>query len=230
MLWSGFNFSFCIHYLWQFWMRANNLIPLSLSTCLWITDKDTACDWSAICMHAHSCPTLFDPVDCSPIGSSAHGILPARILEWVAILSFGGSFPPRDWTHVSCIGRQVLYPWATWEAHSQCDCWGLNEIVYVECIHGWSCVYSTFMGGWCVSSRNWDHSHIIWARTALCSVDLRGDNKYTKQMCALLSETSGPPSDRGARSHPESSQESVWPEKPHWWWPGKSKNQPPTLT
>ena len=34
---------------------------------------------------AQSCPTLFDPVDCSPPGSSVHGILQARILEWVAI-------------------------------------------------------------------------------------------------------------------------------------------------
>ena len=32
-----------------------------------------------------SCPTLCDPVDCSPSGSSVHGILQARILEWVAI-------------------------------------------------------------------------------------------------------------------------------------------------
>ena len=31
------------------------------------------------------CPTLFDTVDCSPPGSSAHGILQARILEWVAM-------------------------------------------------------------------------------------------------------------------------------------------------
>ena len=34
---------------------------------------------------AQSCPTLCDPVDSSPPGSSVHGILPARILEWVAI-------------------------------------------------------------------------------------------------------------------------------------------------
>ena len=32
-----------------------------------------------------SCPTLWDPVDCSPPGSSVHGILQARILQWVAI-------------------------------------------------------------------------------------------------------------------------------------------------
>ena len=40
---------------------------------------------------AQSCPTLCYPVDCSPPGSSAHGILQARILEWVAISFSGGS-------------------------------------------------------------------------------------------------------------------------------------------
>ena len=41
---------------------------------------------------AQSCPTLWDPVDCSPPGSSVHGILQARILEWVAI-SFSRDLP-----------------------------------------------------------------------------------------------------------------------------------------
>ena len=45
---------------------------------------------------AQSCPTLWDPVDCSPPGSSAHGILQARILEWVAISFSRGSSRPRD--------------------------------------------------------------------------------------------------------------------------------------
>ena len=40
---------------------------------------------------AQLCPTLCDPVDCSPLGSSVHGILPARILEWVAISFSRGS-------------------------------------------------------------------------------------------------------------------------------------------
>ena len=43
-----------------------------------------------------SCPTLCDPVDCSPPGSSVHGILQARKLEWVAMLSSRGSSQPRD--------------------------------------------------------------------------------------------------------------------------------------
>ena len=36
---------------------------------------------------AQSCPTLSEPMDCSPPGPSVHGILQARILEWVAISS-----------------------------------------------------------------------------------------------------------------------------------------------
>ena len=66
-----------------------------------------------------SCPTLCDPMDCSPSGSSIHGILQARILGWVAISFSRGSSPPRDQTmspRVSCIGRWVLYHCATWEA------------------------------------------------------------------------------------------------------------------
>ena len=40
--------------------------------------------------------TLCDPMDCSPLGSSVHGILQARILEGVAMPSSGGSSQPRD--------------------------------------------------------------------------------------------------------------------------------------
>ena len=43
-----------------------------------------------------SCPTLCDPMDCSPPGSSVRGILQARILEWVAMPSSRGSSQPRD--------------------------------------------------------------------------------------------------------------------------------------
>ena len=42
----------------------------------------------SVCVYVlvtQSCPTLCDPTDCSPPGSSVHGILQARILEWVAI-------------------------------------------------------------------------------------------------------------------------------------------------
>ena len=48
------------------------------------------------------CLTLCDPTDCSPQGSSVHGILQARILEWVACSFSRGSSRPRDRTRVSC--------------------------------------------------------------------------------------------------------------------------------
>ena len=53
-------------------------------------------------------PTLCNPTDCSPPGSSIHGILQARILEWVAITFSRGFSWPRDQTHMSCISRQIL--------------------------------------------------------------------------------------------------------------------------
>ena len=77
--------------------------------------------WLHGSMNAHSlsCVWLFcDPMGCSPQGSSLHGILQARKLEWVAISFSRGSSWPRDWTQVSCvscISRQILYHWATWE-------------------------------------------------------------------------------------------------------------------
>ena len=48
-------------------------------------------------------PNSCNPIDCSPPGFSVHGILQARILEWVAISFSRGSSQPRDRTRVSCI-------------------------------------------------------------------------------------------------------------------------------
>ena len=73
----------------------------------------------SIVVHAQLCPTLCSPMDCSLPGSSVHGISQARILEWVAISYPRASSQPRDRTCifcVSCIGRQILYHWATGEA------------------------------------------------------------------------------------------------------------------
>ena len=67
---------------------------------------------------AQLCLTLCDPIDCSPPDSSVHGILQAKILEWVSIFFSRGSSLPRDETCVSYIGRWILYHCATWEACS----------------------------------------------------------------------------------------------------------------
>ena len=85
------------------WAQIRNLIP---STCVHV-------------QLLQSCLTFCNPMDCCLPGSYVHGIIPARILEWVAMPSFRGSFQPRDQTHISCgsfTGRQILYHWATWEA------------------------------------------------------------------------------------------------------------------
>ena len=72
--------------------------------------------WQKIA-HVHakllqSCFSHTNPMDCSPPGSSVHGILQARILEWVAMPSSRRSSQPRDRTrvsYISCNGKQVLY-------------------------------------------------------------------------------------------------------------------------
>ena len=58
---------------------------------------------AAVLCCAESCPTLCDPMDCNPPGSSVHGILQSRILEWVVISFCRGSSQPKDQTQVSCI-------------------------------------------------------------------------------------------------------------------------------
>ena len=55
-----------------------------------------------------SCPTLCNPMDCSPPGSSVHGISQGRVLEWVAISFSRGSSQPRDRTQVSCIAGRLF--------------------------------------------------------------------------------------------------------------------------
>ena len=63
------------------------------------------------------CLTLWNPLDCSPPGSSLHGIFQARLLEWVAIFSCRVYSWTRIWTCVfciTCIGRPVLYHYHHW--------------------------------------------------------------------------------------------------------------------
>ena len=69
--------------------------------------------------HKESCPPLWNPMDCSLPGS-AHGILQARILEWVTLPSCRGIFPTQG-LKLGLLqllhSRQILYCWATGEAH-----------------------------------------------------------------------------------------------------------------
>ena len=76
--------------------------------------RPTVCVCVCVCVCVivtQVCPTLCNPMDCNPPGSSVNGILQARILEWVAF-SRGSSWP-RDWTQVSCIvGWFFGTPWS----------------------------------------------------------------------------------------------------------------------
>ena len=96
-----------------------------------------------MCVHAQLCPTLRDPTDCSPSGYSDHGILQARILEWVAMPSSRGSSQPRDWTHVShvsCIGRWILYQ--NWRLSILSHFWVSHPFTVSTLVSNWTCSIS----------------------------------------------------------------------------------------
>ena len=87
--------------------------------------------WEALCvcvcvcvcmcvLVAQPCPTIFNSMDCSLPGSSVHGILQVRILEWVTIPFSSGSSWPRDQTQVSCITGTFFTIWAIREALTFC--------------------------------------------------------------------------------------------------------------
>ena len=133
----------------------------SMSAPLWIS----LWTWARLTMLNPSCAQLFshvwlcDPTDCSPPGSSAHGISQARILEWVAISFFRESSQPRDQTCLSCIGRWVLYHWATWEA---CK-WGIIPSLLLSWPYSdlQNCIPHRIKGAWETQVR---HS---WAENVL---------------------------------------------------------------
>ena len=73
-----------------------------------------------MCSQSRSCVWRCCPMYCSPPGFSVHGIFQARVLDCTAISYSRKSSWPGNQTHISCvsyISRQILYHWATWEAH-----------------------------------------------------------------------------------------------------------------
>ena len=73
--------------------------------------------WKVTVLGAQLSLTLRNPMDCSPPGSSVHGILQVKILKWVAFPFSRGSSQPRDQTQVSCIAGRFFTIWAIREAH-----------------------------------------------------------------------------------------------------------------
>ena len=100
---------------------------------------------------AQLCPTLCDPMDCSPPGSSVHGISQAGKLAWVsiAIPSSWGSSGPRDWIHprlcVSSMGRRILYHCATREARQPFVLLDIFALHLLHLLTGDFCVHFFFL-------------------------------------------------------------------------------------
>ena len=114
----------CNPYLTYF---TNSLIKRYLFNSYWICPQIWSCNWRFIPEGWHilehegerevaqSCPTLSDPTDCSPPGSSVHGIFQAIVLEWIAISFSRGSSQPRDRNWVSRIVDRRFTVWAARE-------------------------------------------------------------------------------------------------------------------
>ena len=69
----------------------------------------------SFCIESESCSVVSD--SCDPMDYTVHGILQARLLEWVAVPFSRGSSQPRDWTQVSNTAGRFFTSWATREAH-----------------------------------------------------------------------------------------------------------------
>ena len=100
---------------------------------------------AAACQVASSCLTLCDPMDCSPPGSSVHGILQARILGWVSFPR--GSSRPRGWTHDS------YWHW-NMSLHWQADSWPLVPPGKPVLQLGWLIITGNYFEPWHFSSQN----------------------------------------------------------------------------
>ena len=73
-------------------------------------------NWKVKALVSQSCLTTYNPIDCSPPGSSVHGILQARILQWFAMPFSRGSSWSRNCIWVSCIAGRFFTTWATSKA------------------------------------------------------------------------------------------------------------------
>ena len=76
--------------------------------------------WKVKVLVTQSCLTLCNSMDCSPPGSSLHGILQARKLEWITIPFSREPSRPKDWTWVSCIAGRFFTFWVTRKTPKAC--------------------------------------------------------------------------------------------------------------
>ena len=99
----------CFKYAYEFLILMVRLSTYSFELILYIC--------AFVFSHSVMSNSLQPYGNCSLPDSSVHGILQVRILEWIDISFSRGSSSPRDGTHISCIGRRILYHWATRETY-----------------------------------------------------------------------------------------------------------------
>ena len=105
-------------------LKLSHFVTLLISLCICVLPFHL-CVCVCVCARAHVCACYSvvsdcDPMDCSPPGSSIHGILQAKILEWVAISYSRESSRWRDWTWISHREGRLFSVWATREALHFC--------------------------------------------------------------------------------------------------------------
>ena len=125
-----------------------------------------------------------DPMDCSPPGSSVHGILQARILEWAYISFSRGSSWPKDWTQLSCLASKFFTIWVTGEALATSEvCVNThpaNKDVQIRCNEPWD-----FPGGPVVKSSpsNSGGGDLIPGQGTKIPFTLKPKNQNVEQYC-----------------------------------------------
>ena len=118
------NIILCFSSPLSFLARVKTFFSSSIPSC--VLKQQWVCVCVCPCVCVLSCVQLFSTPWTVAHQTPLHGILQARILDWVAISSSKGSSWCRDRTHVSCIsciGRRILYHLATWEAPH----WSIKE-------------------------------------------------------------------------------------------------------
>ena len=126
IIYNPFLFYFELyHYLFEF--NISSLFFFFLSEWFWLSFLKIP-----VCLVIQLCLTLCETMDFSLPGSFVHGILQARLLEWVAVPFSIGSSWPRDWTQVSCFWRRFFTVW------SQGNSWfWLNSICFLMLLSMW---------------------------------------------------------------------------------------------
>ena len=104
------------------------------------------------------------PADCSPPGFSDHGILQARILEWIAIPFSRGTSQPRGWTLISCLTGRFSPIWATGKSKQIYTCWYIKGFCAVT---KWDVVWE------CKTDLNVQKSN-----NAICHINRKKDKNH----------------------------------------------------